>query len=189
MKPRDDEAQAPEPAAVAGVPIAEQVAALAKAISGFRPQSDEEQLGLAELGKRFEMLVTLLQWAEVLTPQHLRMMQQLRPAVANRRVRLSVVTDKRAVASPDVDCASLAPLCKVRCCRTLDVELAREDLQDGLQWEIEAPYLLARGHDGCTYLGAQGCTVYERRPAVCRSYDCREDSRVWIDFERRLPAP
>lgn len=25
----------------------------------------------------------------------------------------------------------------------------------------------------CVYLGEQGCTIYERRPAVCREFDCR----------------
>jgi Fe-S-cluster containining protein len=25
----------------------------------------------------------------------------------------------------------------------------------------------------CRYLGAKGCTIYERRPYTCRLYDCR----------------
>lgn len=25
----------------------------------------------------------------------------------------------------------------------------------------------------CIYLGSGGCTIYDNRPAVCRSYDCR----------------
>lgn len=172
-----------------GGSVAEHVVALASSLSAARPRSDEEQQTLADLGKRFELLVTMLQWAKVLEPHHLQLMQQLRPAVAHRRVRLSVVPDKRAVASPDVDCASLAPLCKVRCCRAFDIELSRQDLADGLAWELEAPYLLARKHDGCLYLGEAGCTVYDQRPATCRSYDCREDPRVWIDFAQKIPAP
>ena len=36
-------------------------------------------------------------------------------------------------------------------------------------------YLLATGsHGECTYLGASGCTIYERRPLLCRSFDCRK---------------
>jgi hypothetical protein len=31
--------------------------------------------------------------------------------------------------------------------------------------------------------------VYEHRPAICRTYDCRKDPRIWIDFEKRIPAP
>jgi hypothetical protein len=34
-----------------------------------------------------------------------------------------------------------------------------------------------------------GCTVYDDRPGTCREYDCREDKRVWIDYEKRIPAP
>ncbi len=28
-------------------------------------------------------------------------------------------------------------------------------------------------HD-CVYLGPRGCTIYERRPALCRAFDCRK---------------
>ncbi|MEZ4362892.1 MAG: YkgJ family cysteine cluster protein [Kofleriaceae bacterium] len=169
--------------------LAGEVVALAQAISACWPATDEQQDELATLGTRFELLVSLLQWGGVLEPHHLQSMQQLRPAVSRRRVRLSVVEDKRAVGSPDIDCASLASLCKVRCCRAFDIELSREDLDDGLRWDVESPYLLARAEHGCTYLSAQGCTVYERRPATCRSYDCRSDPRVWTDFAQRIPAP
>jgi Fe-S-cluster containining protein len=30
----------------------------------------------------------------------------------------------------------------------------------------------ANGH--CVYLGASGCTIYDRRPILCRSFDCRK---------------
>lgn len=26
----------------------------------------------------------------------------------------------------------------------------------------------------CVYLGSNGCTIYERRPFLCRSFDCRK---------------
>lgn len=170
--------------------VVNEITSLAEAISAFRPSSDDEQLELQHLGQRFEALVTLLQWANVLGPEHLRFMQKLRPAVANRRVRLKVLADKRAVASPqDLDCLALAPICKMRCCKELDIELSEQDLADGLRWQLEAPYLLARGDDGCVYLGAAGCGCYEQRPGTCRSYDCRGDSRIWLDFENKIPAP
>jgi len=36
-------------------------------------------------------------------------------------------------------------------------------------------YLLATTADGaCVYLGASGCTIYDRRPLLCRSFDCRK---------------
>lgn len=36
-------------------------------------------------------------------------------------------------------------------------------------------YLLATTPEGaCVYLGDGGCTIYARRPALCRSFDCRK---------------
>jgi len=36
-------------------------------------------------------------------------------------------------------------------------------------------YLLATKEDGaCVYLGPSGCTIYERRPLLCRTFDCRK---------------
>ena len=36
-------------------------------------------------------------------------------------------------------------------------------------------YLLATTAEGaCVYLGDAGCTIYARRPALCRSFDCRK---------------
>jgi hypothetical protein len=100
--------------------------------------------------------------------------------------------DKRAIASPDLDCASLLPLCKARCC-SMDVSLSAEDVREGrVPWVLSAPYLLPKhpttGYCACmTATGA--CTVYDDRPGTCRVYDCRHDARVWVDFERRIPAP
>jgi hypothetical protein len=36
-------------------------------------------------------------------------------------------------------------------------------------------FLLATTHSGaCVYLGSAGCTIYDRRPLLCRSFDCRQ---------------
>jgi hypothetical protein len=36
-------------------------------------------------------------------------------------------------------------------------------------------FLLATDDQGaCVYLGPSGCTIYERRPLLCRSFDCRK---------------
>ena len=36
-------------------------------------------------------------------------------------------------------------------------------------------FLLATEANGqCVYLGASGCTIYDRRPLLCRSFDCRK---------------
>ena len=36
-------------------------------------------------------------------------------------------------------------------------------------------YALAADKNGrCVYLGVSGCTIYQRRPLLCRSFDCRK---------------
>lgn len=35
-------------------------------------------------------------------------------------------------------------------------------------------FLLATNHGACVYLGPSGCTIYQRRPLLCRSFDCRK---------------
>jgi Fe-S-cluster containining protein len=102
-----------------------------------------------------------------------------------------VIEDKYAVASPGIDCESRLHLCHARCC-SLVVELSAQDLAERtVEWDLQHPYLLKRLEDGyCMYLTPElGCGNYHHRPATCRSYDCRNDPRVWIDFEARIPAP
>jgi Fe-S-cluster containining protein len=39
----------------------------------------------------------------------------------------------------------------------------------------EPLFLLATKQNGeCVYLGSSGCTIYDRRPLLCRSFDCRK---------------
>lgn len=39
----------------------------------------------------------------------------------------------------------------------------------------ESVFLLETTAEGaCIYLGEKGCTIYERRPLICRSFDCRK---------------
>jgi len=109
------------------------------------------------------------------------------------RVSLDLGGSKYATPSPPVPCAELIPLCHARCC-TLSFALSTEDLDERvIRWDYGQPYLIAqRASDGyCVHNDpdSRGCTVHAHRPRVCRSYDCRGDPRVWIDYERRLPAP
>ena len=111
---------------------------------------------------------------------------QLPPAV-----RLTLVTDKRQKHGPDIDCASRIHLCEARCCR-FEVALSKQDVDDGIPWVFDEPYLLPRdpATKKCVCMDEAGaCTIYEKRPASCRVYDCRQDPRVWTDFEARIPAP
>jgi len=109
------------------------------------------------------------------------------------RVLLDLGGPKYPTESPPIPCAELIPLCHARCC-ALSFALSTEDLDEGvIRWDYGQPYLIRqRESDGyCVHNDpeARGCTVHAFRPRVCRSYDCRNDARVWIDYEQRIPAP
>ena len=92
----------------------------------------------------------------------------------------------------EIDCDRRIELCGAACCR-LPFALAREDIEEGvLRWDLGRPYMIAQGADGyCVHMDrtTHRCGVYEQRPIPCRGYDCREDGRIWLDFERRIVNP
>ncbi len=148
-----------------------------------RPDSDD-------LARRLEWLIDVLIMRGHLAEGHRRLIGKIKGERSS--VRLAMFRDKRAMRSPDVDCASLIPLCRARCC-SMDVTLSAQDVVERrLPWVLSEPYMLpknpATGYCGC--MGADGgCTVYDDRPGTCRAYDCRHDARVWLDYEQRIPAP
>ena len=93
---------------------------------------------------------------------------------------------------PQIDCENRLHLCKAACCR-LRFPLSQQDLEEGIvKWDLPHPYLIARGKDGyCRHVerGSCRCTVYQHRPLPCRAYDCRQDQRIWADFENRVVSP
>lgn len=107
------------------------------------------------------------------------------------RLEVGEGVDKYAI--PDhapIPCAELLPLCKARCCH-LRFALSYQDLDEGvLRWDLERPYRIRRREGGaCHHLAGGACQVYAQRPAPCRRFDCRGDRRIWLDYERRVPAP
>jgi len=123
--------------------------------------------------------------------RQLKVLHENERAKVEASVAVMNVPDKYALTDlPRIDCASLLPLCRARCC-TQAAALSVQDLDERVvRWDYARPYFLARGDDGyCVHNERGGCGVYAERPAVCRLYDCREDRRIWIDFERRIPAP
>jgi Fe-S-cluster containining protein len=121
-----------------------------------------------------------------LEQEQTRMRDEMAPLV-------SLHPDKYSITKlPEIDCGARMPLCRARCC-TLVFPLSTQDLDERvLRWDYGKPYLIARRPDGyCVHneAGTCRCTVYEQRPAVCRTYDCRGDRRIWIDFDKRIAAP
>jgi Fe-S-cluster containining protein len=108
-------------------------------------------------------------------------------------VRLSEMGNKYEEAETvEIDCASLIHLCHARCC-TLPFVLTNQDVDEGVaRWDYGNPYFNKRGADGyCVHCDPEtrACAIHAQRPHVCRKYDCRQDKRIWIDFEKKIPTP
>lgn len=168
-------------------PIPDELLVLMEKLAADLPQLPDPD----EATRRFEWLLdALILRGQV--PDSFRKLAKKIQADRGIKVRLSMVDDKYTVESPDIDCASRIPLCGARCC-SFEVMLSRQDLTERkLPFVIDQPYMLPRDPvtKRCACMDDSGaCVAYEHRPATCRTYDCREDARVWIDFEARIPAP
>lgn len=91
-----------------------------------------------------------------------------------------------------IDCENRLHLCRGACCR-LTFALTVQDLEEGtVKWDLGRPYMIRHNPDGyCHHIerGTKRCGIYESRPVVCRSYDCRKDKRIWADFENKVVSP
>ena len=111
------------------------------------------------------------------------------------KVHLVVTEDKYTpeTTSP-VDCENRIHLCKACCCK-LWFALSVQDLEERIvRWNYAQPYAIAQGEDGyCVHqeerTGAYRCGVYGNRPLICRTYTCKDDKRIWLDFEGRVINP
>jgi Fe-S-cluster containining protein len=110
------------------------------------------------------------------------------------KIHLVETPDKYAATdSVQIDCEHRIHLCKASCCK-LWFALSVQDLDERIvKWNYAQPYAIAQNREGyCVHLDhSQGCqcNVYQNRPLVCRTYDCRQDKRIWLDFDNRIPNP
>ena len=86
-----------------------------------------------------------------------------------------------------VDCEARWHICHGVCCM-LDFALSQEEVESGkIKWDLGRPYYIRHEANGlCAHndKGTGKCRIYEDRPAICRSYSCAEDRRIWKDFEK-----
>lgn len=91
-----------------------------------------------------------------------------------------------------IDCHNRVHLCKAACCK-LGFYLSRQDLEEGVvRWDFGRPYHIMQKENGyCVHYdeGTCKCTIREHRPLPCRTYDCRNDKRIWVDFDKMIPNP
>ncbi len=97
------------------------------------------------------------------------------------------VTPEYEAINNEVDCINRIHLCKVACCRLHFVTLTAKEARSNL-FEIDKdhPYQLQRDDNGvCKTLDCKtlGCSKYENRPNVCKTYSCENDARIWEDFK------
>lgn len=179
------EPEGPEaPASIEAIPVGDDLLAEMERIAALLEGRSDH----ADIARRFEWLVDVLVQRGNLAPGHRRLLGKLKRAQST--VKLALFRDKRAIAGAELDCAARLPLCHAACCH-FTVTLSAQDVEERrLRWELHEPYVLKRDPDSgrCIYLRPDGCSVYADRPGACRAYDCRRDSRVWEDFERRIPA-
>ena len=85
-----------------------------------------------------------------------------------------------------VDCAARMDVCQAVCCR-LKFALSQEEIERGhVKWDIGHPYVIRQDSSGyCSHndCASRSCTIYEDRPRLCREYSCRNDKRIWTDFD------
>jgi len=100
--------------------------------------------------------------------------------------------DKYGFDEVHIDCESRRQLCKAACCK-LSFALSRQDIDEGtVKWDFGHPYMIAKGEDGyCVHLdkATYRCRIWKNRPVPCRAFDCRNDKRIWVDFEHMIINP
>ena len=93
-------------------------------------------------------------------------------------------------ATSEENCDTRCHLCKQACCRIFDVPLNAEEVESGrFDWNPRAPYSLHKNHMGCAHLVNGKCSIYHNRPATCFTYSCKQDTRIWEDYEKMVLNP
>ena len=86
-----------------------------------------------------------------------------------------------------VDCDKRMHICHAVCCK-LQFALTIPEIESGkIKWDLGRPYFIRQEEDSyCTHNDSQtgGCRIYDDRPAICRSFSCANDKRIWKNFEK-----
>jgi Fe-S-cluster containining protein len=141
-----------------------------------------------------QALAELLLERGVLTPEELeeRIASHREELAKSPEIKLSKGPDKYGCEQVDIDCRPRLHLCRAACC-TFKLFLSVQDLDEGVvKWDYGHPYWIRQSADGyCIHNEPDTlvCEIHQYRPVTCRLYDCRQDKRIWIDFEGLVPNP
>ena len=100
-------------------------------------------------------------------------------------VQLRVDSEER-FQKADINCSERIHICKGVCC-SLRFPLSKNEVESGhVKWDLGNPYFILQSQGCCTHQNHEngGCTVYENRPSICSWYTCKEDTRIWKDFDK-----
>jgi hypothetical protein len=92
----------------------------------------------------------------------------------------------------DIDCQNRLHLCKAACCRIFNILLTAEEIDSNrYDWNPRLPYTLHKNRLGCVYLCSSNwsCSVHDGRPSSCKGFSCKNDQRIWLDYENRIINP
>lgn len=165
-------------------------------------RANQNTAALEEVAAAVEGLVGLLVERGILSDEEVAEARDRAAEDVRRRFKeagMAVITQEHGGRSKyefeggdRIDCENRIHLCHAACCR-FRVGLSSEDVREGvLAWDTAQPYALAKKANGsCVHLddATCACTVYAQRPIPCRGYSCRNDRRIWLDFEARIPHP
>ncbi|SET51966.1 Putative zinc-or iron-chelating domain-containing protein [Nitrosomonas marina] len=104
-------------------------------------------------------------------------------------VAIQVEADAQNSQSVQIDCQERLPVCKAVCCK-LHFALTVEEIETGkIKWELGQPYYNRQHENGYCHKNNPAdrcCDIYSERPTVCRNYNCAQDKRIWLDFEKQI---
>lgn len=107
----------------------------------------------------------------------------------NRAATFPVAAPESGLEPVTIPCEENLATCKAACCRLLFPLTTREVADGRIRWSYQAPYLIRQEAGRCVHNDARGrCDSYAARPGFCRTYDCRNDARIWKDYATRTPS-
>lgn len=103
------------------------------------------------------------------------------------------LSDKYMVPPAPVPCSEKATVCRGVCCYRPKFALTLQDIVEGtVKFSLEAPYRIAVCEDGyCVHFDrtTYQCKIWDKRPAICRSFNCLRIPEWWEHFRKGIPGP
>jgi hypothetical protein len=91
-----------------------------------------------------------------------------------------------------VNCRERRRYCGGACC-FIGFSLTVDEIKEGIiGWDEDHPFKIKHNESSaCIHWNfkTKGCEIYEDRPIVCRQYSCKDDRRIWLNYEEKVINP